>query len=277
MIKLGSAAAALLLATSCSADVHSATSSSDLVRLAAVPAAEYTFPFAWAGDYTFQWSAADDIDLTSPESTVVRALAESRRLSVSVGDRLAYPGYSQAVSQVDWLRIPDGGSYPADAREGDWQLRWGGTFLARILRIESGDHGFTAAYCVDFGNVAESDDGGTTYHWRSTSEDGESAGGWVIWLNVTPDGDARTRFPATDASGPAHRAPRFDVFDGWTVTGAWGPSPRRDGDTADVDSCTQWTRSNPHAAPPIVTSAYARTPITPPVTRPPSPGWLPPT
>ncbi|WP_405132982.1 hypothetical protein [Nocardia sp. NBC_01388] len=273
-IRLGSTVTALLLVTACSAGNRSAETLAAPVHLAAVPAAEYAFPSAWAGDYTFQWSAADGIDLTGPESTVVRALAESKRLSLSVGDRLAYPGYSQAVSQVGWLHIPDGGSYPAGAREGDWQLRWAGTFLARILQVDPNDHGFTAAYCLDFGNVAESDDGGKSYHWRPTREDGETARGWVRWLNVTaPHGESQATSMPTDTGGPVHRAPRFNVFDGWTVTDAWGPSPQREADTAEADGCTQWTQSNPHAEPPIVTSAEGREPVTPPVAQPPAPGW----
>ncbi|BAW08003.1 hypothetical protein NS14008_12205 [Nocardia seriolae] len=259
----------VLLSAACSADGGSSVEPLTPARLAAVPADEYAFPAEWAGDHTFRWSAPDAIDLMSPEATVVRALAESKRLSLAVGDRLAYPGYSAAVSDVVELHVPDGGAYPVGAREGTWTYRWRGTFLARILRIDPDAQGFTAAYCVDFGNVAESDNGGRTYHWRSVGEGGKLDHGWVTWLRVTSNSDT-TRVADSIGldGGQTSRVPRFDPFHGWSVAEAWGPSPRRASDAATVDGCAQWTRSNPHEA-----SSASDAAVTLAEPQDPYPGW----
>ncbi|MEV6558240.1 hypothetical protein AB0M22_21175 [Nocardia sp. NPDC051756] len=274
------AVAVLLIVAACGTDDHpeqtpSATAST--VPLTVVPAADYTFPTQWAGDYTFRWSAADGLDLTTPDAQVVRAFAESKRLAMSVGNRLAYPGYATAVSAVDWLTAPDGGAYPPGAEQGTWNLRWDGTFLARIMRLQTTGRGFTAAYCLDYTNVADSIDGGTHYRWNRPGARGEPRRGWLIGFTAETLPDGRHRRSATFplASGqPPHRAPRYNVFSGVAITEVWGPTPH-DADTMSlVDECTAWTRANPQTNPVGIDSAERRIPADPPPTPDdPFPGW----
>lgn len=217
-----------------------------------VATADYEFPLEWAGDYTFRWSAADDIDLEGPEALVVRAFAESVQLAMSVGARLAYPGYAEAVPDGKGLLLPEGGAYPPGASEGDWRLRWAGTFLARIVRIEPAPVGFTAVFCVDRTDVAESYDAGATYEWRPPGRRGGAIRGWPTWLTVhTTSADlGESSEPATEsADSTPRRAPNYNVFDGWTVVDVWGPTPRSAAATVLADDCTTWTRANPHVNP----------------------------
>ncbi|MFF3227193.1 hypothetical protein ACFYV7_30655 [Nocardia suismassiliense] len=56
--------AVLLVAAACGTDdptKHAPSDGTSAVRPTRVPAAEYTFPIQWAGDYTFRWSAAQGI------------------------------------------------------------------------------------------------------------------------------------------------------------------------------------------------------------------------
>ncbi|WP_280276035.1 hypothetical protein [Nocardia wallacei] len=234
--------------------------------------ADYTFPLAWAGDYTFRWSAADGVDLSDPPAAVVRGFAESRQLSLSIGTRLAYPGYADTIDTVDWLHYPDGGFYPVGAGEGNWSLRWNGTFLARILEIRRTADGYVAAYCLDATDVTESDDGASTFYWRRPTE---STSGSITWLAMRQDTSRPhprplpTRRTMTE---PPLRAPNYDVFDGWLVTDVWGPTPRTtDGDTL-ADTCRRWTRTNSHSNPLDPNSPSRTSPAVPSMPSPPSPG-----
>ncbi|WP_280393155.1 hypothetical protein [Nocardia brasiliensis] len=243
----------------------------------AVPASEYTFPAEWAGDYTFRWSSAGGIDLMSPHADVVRAFAESKRLAMSVGNELAYPGYAAAISTVGWLDIPPGGSYPLGVDQGDWNLRWRGTFLARIMQLQPESGGFTAAYCLDYTNVADSIDGGAHYRWSRPGQRGEPRHGWLIGFTAQARDGSHTERSATSAIPAvrhAARAPRHDVFDGWTITEVWGPKPRGIENKALIDACTAWTRANPQTNPLDMDNAERRIPADPPPTPAPSfPGW----
>ncbi|WP_327138832.1 hypothetical protein [Nocardia sp. NBC_01327] len=212
---------------------------------------------------------ADGVDLTAPEATFVRAFAEAKRLALAVGTDLSYPGFSDAVSDVDWLHIPYGGAYPSGAAQGDWKLRWAGTFRARILQIQPRPDGFAAAYCLDFGAVAESEDGGATYRWARTGDAGEPQRGWTTWLtarSVPATHTSQTQSPIRES---LDRAPRYNSFDGWLVTDAWGPSARTPTDTVLSDACTTWTQKNEEAD-----GRQPGTPANPPpVSQTPFPGW----
>ncbi|MFI1920323.1 hypothetical protein [Nocardia sp. NPDC020380] len=242
----------------------------DVVRTVAHPVvvsdSQYRFPVEWAGNFTFDWSGSGGIDLTTPEATYVRAFAEAERLSDAVGAALSYPGYAHATAAVEWLRTPPGGVYPPGAAEGDWSLRWAGTFRARILRIQPAGDGFTAAYCLDFGNVAESEDGGKTYRWIRDIEAGDPHRGWVEWLTTRaePGGSSSSRNRSA-AYSIQERAPRFNAFSKWQVTDVWGPSPRTPEDAVTATECTNWI-SDPIAD-------GARAPIAPPTPQPAYPGW----
>ncbi|GGC74058.1 hypothetical protein IEU95_15900 [Hoyosella rhizosphaerae] len=83
------ASLAALTVAACSADVPVPTPD----PLTPVAAEDYVFPVDLAGDYTIRWTAADGIDLTSPEATVVRAVSEAMTLSGLVGEELSYPGW----------------------------------------------------------------------------------------------------------------------------------------------------------------------------------------
>ncbi|WP_405166608.1 hypothetical protein OG203_16845 [Nocardia sp. NBC_01499] len=272
-------AAAVLLAAACATDSHpdrALTTSTTTPRRSTVPAADYTFPTEWAGNYTFQWSAADGIDLAAPNAAVVRAFAESKRLAMSVGNTLSYPGYSAAVSAVDWLNTPDGGAYPVGAEHGDWQLRWSGTFLARIMRIQLQPKGFAAAYCLDYTNVADSIDGGSTYRWNRPGQRGEPRRGWLIGFTAQDLADNIPDQPVTTSltPGPPDRAPHYNVFEGLRVTRAWGPTPHDVDSATLVEACTTWTRNNPQTNPVGIDSVHRRIPADPPPDpTPPYPGW----
>lgn len=269
----------LLVTAACGTDdrSNSVPSTAAGARPTLVAASDYTFPTEWAGDYTFRWSASTGIDLTSPHAQVVRAFAESKRLAMSVGNELAYPGYAAAVATVDWLYVPDGGTYPLGVEQGDWSLRWGGTFLARIMRLQPGPRGFSAAYCLDFTNVADSIDGGAHYRWNRPGQRGEPRKGWLIGFTAALEPAPRDRRAGPDARSPGRqpqRAPRYDVFDGWKITDVWGPTPRGIENETLVDKCSSWTRANPQTNPVEIHSAERRIPADPPpLPDPPSPGW----
>ncbi|MFC9999359.1 hypothetical protein [Nocardia sp. NPDC127526] len=238
-----------------------------------VPAADYTFPTEWAGDFTFRWSAADPIDQATPEAVFVRAFAEAKRLSMAVGSDLSYPGYARAVAPVDWLRVPEGGEYPPGATRGDWVLRWAGTFHARILRIDTGPESFTAAYCLDFDGVAVSGDGGATYRWVRTGFGGAPPTGWPIWLTARIDpATAQPSSPSTSTTARTDRAPNYNAFEGWQVTTAWGPSPRTPDEAALAQNCTTWARDNQRVD--VLGTRQDGAPANPPpAPEPPFPGW----
>ncbi len=256
-----------------------------LAHPTAVTAAEYEFPLAWAGDYTFRWSTAGDIDVGAPEAAVVRAFAESTQLSLSVGARLAYPGYAEVIPNGEWLRIPDGGAYPPGAAEGDWQLRWAGTFLGRILRIQPDAAGFTAMYCLDDVDVAESYDAGATYTWRQ-DQPGKPPRGLPVWLTVrstaapvdaAPSDAAPTAATGVDARTTEfghRRAPNYNVFEGWTITDVAASRPRDPEAAALAAACAAWVLDNPHINPAYRTETPSRVPADHlPEAAPPLPGW----
>ncbi|MFI9415213.1 hypothetical protein [Nocardia gamkensis] len=265
-----------LFAAACGTGDHGRPPTLENHPLAAPQATQYTFPSRWAGDYSFQWSTADGIELNTPAATVVRAFAESKRLAMSVGARLAYPGYADAVADVDWLRVPAGGAYPPGADEGNWSLRWSGTFRARIIDLRPDADGYRTVYCLDANDVADSADGGATYRWRRPGDRREQPRGRPVWLAFEPETPMlppHSTEIATAATGP-DRAPHYNVFDGWHITDVWGPSPRVAEESYMVDECADWTRASPRRNPIDIDSAE-RTAIAapPPEPEPPIPGW----
>lgn len=268
------AAAAILAATACGSQTRSPGGiTAERPRPTVGASVDYTFPVAWAGDYTFRWSAADGIGLTDPLAVVVRGFAESRRLSLSVGTRLAYPGYADTIEAIDWMHYPDGGFYPVGADEGNWRLRWNGTFLARILDIRRTAAGYVAAYCVDATDVIDSDDGAATFNWRRPTN---STAGYIRWLAIAQDPSRPHPHPLPtrhSMTEPPLRAPNYDVFDGWLITDVWGPTPRPTDDGTLPDTCRSWARTNAHINPLAEDSASRTTPATPSPPAPPSPGW----
>lgn len=246
-----------------------------VVHPVVVPAADYEFPVEWAGDYTFQWSAAAGIDLSDTEAAVVRAFAESMQLARSVGARLAYPGYADAIPDGQGLRVPDGGAYPPGAALGDWEQRWSGTFRARIMEIRPAATGFTAAYCVDDTDVAGSNDAGATFVWRQDRL-GEPPRGIPMSLSVrSVTGTDHTDQPAGERGtiGP-YRAPKFNVFEGWIIAEVQRQSARTDEGLAVIEGCTAWTQANAHVNPAYLPDTPRRVPATPPPeSAPPTPGW----
>ncbi|RDI41783.1 hypothetical protein [Nocardia mexicana] len=240
----------------------------------AVPVSDYTFPVQWAGDYTFRWSAADGIALTDSVAAVVRGFAESKRLSMSVGARLAYPGYADTITTVSWLQYPDGGFYPVGAEEGNWSQRWQGTFHARILDIQPTADGYLAAYCLDTTDVTQSDDSGATFYWlRPTTGFSTNATTWLT-IQADPIHGQHNSEPAAGQSGqPPRRAPNYDVFAGWIISDAWGPSPRKPDQAPQADACNSWIQATPHTAPLDANSAARTLFATPPTPGAPYPGW----
>ncbi|MFI9406936.1 hypothetical protein [Nocardia sp. NPDC052316] len=273
-------AAVLLVAAACGTDdrtKHPPSDRTSAARPTPVPAADYTFPIQWAGDYTFRWSAAEGIDLTAPNAEVVRAFAESKRLARSVGNELAYPGYAAAVSGVDWLDIPDGGAYPPGAQQGNWQLRWHGTFLARLVRIQPEPNGFTAAYCLDTTNVADSIDGGAHYRWTRPGRRGELQRGRLIGLTArarSSSGPIPTEAVPVSTRHQVDRAPKYNVFDDWKIIDVWGPTSRGPQRSSLVAACAAWARANPQTNPVGIDSLERRIPADPPpIPETPFPGW----
>ncbi|SUD47984.1 Uncharacterised protein [Nocardia otitidiscaviarum] len=285
-LRCAAALAALLGLTACSTrDETPMHQGAALAHPTAVTPADYEFPLAWAGDYTFRWSAAGDIDLGAPEAAVVRAFAESTQVALSVGARLAYPGYAEVIPNGKWLRIPDGGAYPPGAAEGDWKLRWAGTFLGRILRIQPDASGFTAMYCLDDVDVAESYDAGATYTWRQ-DQPGKPPRGLPVWLTVrSTAAPADPEAPAADTAGATgvdarttefghRRAPNYDVFEGWTITDVTATAPRDAEAAALAAACTAWALDNPHINPAYLAETPSRVPADQlPEAAPPLPGW----
>ncbi|UFS97054.1 hypothetical protein [Nocardia huaxiensis] len=268
--------ATLLGVAACGTDTDLPAVATTAAHLSPVTASNYEFPLEWAGDYTYRWTAATGIDLDTPEAKVVRAFAESTQLALSVGSRLAYPGYADAIPDDKGLRVPDGGAYPAGATEGDWESRWAGTFLATIMRIEPNATGFTAMYCVDDTNVADSFDAGATYTWRQ-HRPGEPPKGTPMWITVRSTSDVVSPRAEADqrstAEGPA-RAPNYNVFAGWHVLDVWGPSPRSAEAGVLAEQCTAWTQANAHINPAYLVETPSRmSAAPPPEPAPPLPGW----
>ncbi len=271
------AVAALLGLTACGTDNRLPAQVTTVAHPTPSVAAEYTFPVEWAGDYTFRWTAADNIDLETPEAAVVRAFAESTQLAMSVGARLAYPGYADAIPDGEGLRIPDGGAYPPGAAEGNWKLRWAGTFLARIMRIKPNPAGFTAMYCVDHTNVAESYDVGATYIWRQDQPYAPPKGVpmWLTMHSTIDRADEWAQRGLLSMDPEPYRAPNYNVFEGWTVDDVdWSPSARTDDVVEPAEQCTAWTQANSHVNPAYLLETPSRMPADPPPEpSPPLPGW----
>ncbi|MBF6238677.1 hypothetical protein IU474_16635 [Nocardia otitidiscaviarum] len=273
---------------SCSRDGGPTGTPTTSARPTPVPAAEYRFPRDLAGDFTFQWSADEGIDLGDTPSAIVRAFEEGYVIARKIGARFSYPGYLEAVPDRPTLRTPDGGDLPSGAEEGNWLQRLAGTVRARILQITPADEGFTAAYCTDYFDAAFSQDGGKTYWWTSNGSNGEPISGAMIVLEVRP---VPGRTPPEDTSeqiGP-DRAPRYNVFDGWEIVeeDGWvnveGTPPPGFSHLATLNAeCNAWARSNPHTNPApnsvdpdrVNTRGIERQRADPvPAAEPQSPGW----
>ncbi|GGC74046.1 hypothetical protein IEU95_15890 [Hoyosella rhizosphaerae] len=218
---------------------------------------DYVFPVELAGDYTVRWTAADGIDLTSPEATIVRAISETITLSGLVGEKLSYPGwyefweeYNSKPDIVDRTRTL--GSPSA--------LRYLGTDDRYLYLLEETDNGIRAEFCQDTSYRVASLDRGETYNWAPSLR----APVLSAQLTLTPADPAADSAPAPEPSGL--RAPNWNVFEGWDGVRLFA--------TGDYHFCRDWYENRQRDTDiPEWFNTTGTPPAELPPVKPPHPGW----
>ncbi|MBD8505110.1 hypothetical protein HT102_01220 [Hoyosella sp. G463] len=199
------------------------TGPSDPATSTSVATDDYAFPIDEVGDVTFAWTAADGIDLLSPEATIVRATDEAIAVAGFVGEQLSYPGldefwrdFNDQLRPVDRLRT---------LHSGVEQRRWAGTTDYHIYKLEWNGNELSAEYCVDDSYLATSADEGRSFRWLRSSITRVTTRKLTLARDTTDP-------PAPPPAPTGRRAPTWNAFDGWRAIDLF--------QSGDFDHCTTW-------------------------------------
>ncbi|WP_149359662.1 hypothetical protein [Lolliginicoccus suaedae] len=224
---------------------------------------EYAFPTDKVGDVTSTWTAADGIDLHSPEATIVRATEEALSIAGFVGEEGSFPGLHEFWN--DYLDSQQSVDLRTTLEGRDKQRRVTGTRDYHIYKLDWAGDELIAEYCIDDSYEAGSYDAGATFDWPRVSITR------VFSRKVTLARDT-TEPPAPVRAPSGLRAPTWNAFDGWQAIDLF-----RGG---DFDYCSTWynTRDRDPDRPywPQYSSQdpeYRPPPGPNPPIAPPTPGW----
>ncbi len=226
------------------------------------PSLSYRFPAA-LGTMTTVWQAADGIDLTSPEATLVRAFFESRFISRQIGLTSAFPGfYEFAVGVIlDRRAAPDS--------------RFAGSRRLLLVDIHATGGVLDAQVCDDTTGLYRPDLEGQE---RPPASYDPSDGRRVMWQPVRLSVKMRRigvsrPWPSVVDRGE-DRAPNWNIFSGWQLIRVSA------GDLwPNLNLCQDWGFRNYTGSigwvGPNLERLYPPGPVGPPfqATLPQSPGW----
>ncbi|WP_138998338.1 hypothetical protein [Rhodococcus zopfii] len=184
----------------------------------------------------------------------MRAYLESYYIaSFAHSTAAGYPGFEKATKELVY-DAPRGRSI--NDRTNYNGLSRTGTFYAHILSIKLVDRGFQAMVCEGNYSLMTMTSTGT---WESFGTRVPHA----ILIDLAPGADGVTN--RTRTAGGADRAPRTDVFGGWTITRHAFSTRNVDGALACVDKFPDRPETRPERSNEKFTAPYP--------TLPPFPGW----
>lgn len=198
------------------------------------------------------WSAEPGIDLSTDESTLLRAGAEANLVAIYAGSDRSYPGFARALTPENPAYEPSGSSAF-------------GTYYEHIAELQPTDSGFAALYCHQGSLAAEKkgDRYRTTISGAGTS--------WVMFERAKSLPTQPTSMPEQSRNGDSGadwKAPVSDQFTGWTVNF----KVQANVDFGDAKQrCNRWSRTVVPDAP-EQGSRYVVS-DEPPKALPASPGW----
>ncbi|WP_278315198.1 hypothetical protein [Lolliginicoccus levis] len=184
---------------------------------------DYVFPIDETGDVTFAWTAADGIDLLSPEATIVRATAEALAIAGFVGEEGAFPGLDEFWN--DYLDSQTSFGLPTTLETRGKQRRVTGTRDYHIYRIGWTGDELTAEFCIDDSYAASSFDAGATFDWPRVAITRVTTRKLTLARDTTDP-------PAPPPAPTGLRAPTWNAFDGWRAIDLY--------QSGDFDYCSTW-------------------------------------